>query len=214
MAFDKTSLENDIKQVFLDMKDAGEEATDEMFAKGLTQACKDFGESGSVATVDAGTVSSGVFAGSGSGTLELPSVSTSSGMGKIILDACTAMKTMNSGADDYLATQIGAGLDSMTLAGVVKTDVTGTTTSPQGASVPPTSGKAEGTITCVSSSLVNGLKSVFSSMFSKRNEEGFNGDEYFAEQMANYVDAYFKAGIIATAGKEALSGTVGSGTIS
>lgn len=204
MGFSKAQLKKDIKKVFEDMQ------SDDDFAEGLAKACKDFGESGEVTTTDAGTVSSGVFAGSGSGGLTL----SDSLMAEPIKTCCATMKTITTGGDELLATAIGTGILAMTSVGTVNTDVTGVTTSPQGSPVPPSSGKAKGTITCQNADLISSLIQCFKDMKDNAFNEGFDGDDYFAGEMADYVNDYFTAGVIATSGQGALSGTTGAGSIS
>lgn len=204
MGFNKDQLKKNIKKVFEDMQN------DNDFAEGLAKACKDFGESGEITTTDAGTVSSGVFAGSGNGGLTL----SDSLMTDPIKTCCTTMKTITTGGDELLATAIGTGILAMTSAGTVNTDVTGVTTSPQGSPVPPSSGKAKGTITCQNADLISSLIQCFKDMKDKAFDEGFDGDDYFAGEMADYVNNYFTTGVIATSGQGTLSGTVGTGFIS
>lgn len=204
MAFNKSKLKSDILSVFTTMQ------SDSDFATGLAKSCKDFGESGKVTTTDTGTVSSGVFSGSGSGSLSLDS----SLMSSPVLTCCNALRNTQSGGDTLLAQAIGAGILAMTTAGTVETDVTGVTTSPAGSAVPPSSGKAKGKITCSNASLIEGLQNCFTDMKDRAFEEGFDGNDYMAQKIADNVYSYFKNGAITTAGQGALSGTVGSGSIS
>lgn len=204
MGFDKSQLKKDLKKAFNDMK------SDSDFAEKLSKACKDFGESGEVTTTDAGTVSSGVFAGSGSGSLSL----SDSLMSSPIKACCELMKSLTSGGDAKLAEAIGAGILAMTSAGTVTTNVSGVTTSPQGSPVPPSSGTAKGTITCTNADLIKGLKDCFQDMKGRAFEKGFDGDDYFAGELSDLVNDYFTAGAIVTSGQGALSGTAGSGAIS
>ena len=211
--FNKQTLEDDLIDIFSSMKTRAHEEGfngDKYFAEELAKAVKTFGESGDVATSDGGTVSSGVFSGSGQGSLSL----TASDMYNPIKTACNKMK-QGQGDDDTLAQAIGDGILAMTSkANVVSTDVSGVTTSPQGSPVPPSSGKAKGTITCNNTSLIQGLKNTFSNMKTKAHDEGFDGDEYFASNLADLAYDYFTAGTIATHGEGALSGTTGTGSIS
>jgi hypothetical protein len=204
MGFDKSRLKKDLKKAFKDME------SDSDFAEKLSKACKNFGESGEVTTTDAGTVSSGVLAGSGSGSLSL----SDSLMSSPIKTCCTQMRSLTSGGDVKLAEAIGAGILAMTSAGIVSTDVSGVTTSPQGSPVPPSSGTAKGTIACTNADLIKGLKDCFQDMKDRAFEKGFDGDDYFAGELSDLVNDYFTAGVIATSGQGALSGTAGSGTIS
>lgn len=206
----KIKLEKDLNDVFSDMKESGEDASDDDFAEGIAKAVKAFGESGTVSTTDGGTVSSGVFVGSGSGSLSL----TYSYMSTPIKTACTAMKA-GQGDDNTLAQAIGTGILAMTSKpNVVSTNVTGTTTNPSGSVVPPSSGTAKGTITCSNTNLIKGLKDTFADMKSKAFNEGFDGDKYLAKNLTDLVDSYFKNGSITTSGEGALSGSTGSGSVS
>ena len=208
--FNKDTLESDLNAVFSGMKEAGENASDNDFAEGIADAVKAFGESGEVATSDGGTVSSGVFSGSGQGSLSL----TASDMYNPIKTACNKMR-QGQGNDNTLAQAIGDGILAMTSKeNVVATNVSGVTTSPQGSTVPPSSGTAKGTITCNNADLIQGLKDTFSDMKTKAHDEGFDGDEYFASNLADLVYDYFTAGTIETHGEGALSGTTGTGSIS
>jgi hypothetical protein len=146
----------------------------------------------------------------GSGGLTL----SDSLMAEPIKTCCATMKTITTGGDELLATAIGTGILAMTSAGTVNTDVTGVTTSPQGSPVPPSSGKAKGTITCQNADLISSLIQCFKDMKDNAFDEGFDGDDYFAGEMADYVNDYFTAGVIATSGQGALSGTTGAGSIS
>lgn len=206
MPFVSATLENDLKKVFKDMKDAGEDASDDDFADGIAAACKAFGESGTVTTTDVGTVSAGVFTGAGTGTLSLDD----SLMASPIKSACSSMKNMTEGGDNVLATAIGNALFAMTSAGEVNTNVTGTAIPPS--PPPPTvpvAGTAKGTITCVPAPVISGLQSAYNSM--KNMTEG--GDDFLASQMAILINTYFASGIIATQGSGALAGSVGTGAI-
>lgn len=206
MAFVESKLKNDLQFVFNAMKNQNKD--DVYFAEGLAKACKDFGESGDIVTTDGGTVSTGVFVGSGKGSLTLDD----SLMANLIKTCCTQMKN-GQGDDTTLANAIGNGILAMTNAGEVNTNVTGVTTSPQGSPVPPSSGSAKGKIACVNTSLISGLIKCFKDMKDKYADEGFDGDALFAGQLASLVNSYFKQGVIATNGTGALSGSAGSGTI-
>lgn len=206
MALIKATLENDLKQVFSDMKSAGENASDDDFASGIAKACADFVKSGTVITIDAGTVSSGVFAGSGNGSVSVEA----SLMENSLKSACSAMKNMTEGGDAVLASAIATGFVTMTTAGQVETDIVGATTSPAGFPVPPTNGKGKGTIICQPASILGSLTSAFNNM--KNMTDG--GDDVFASELASAIDTCVKAGVIVVNGQGALSGTIGSGTIS
>lgn len=196
-----STLITQLLSVFNSMTDGNEDT----FPNGVSQAIATYASTGLVSTVDAGAVPAGAFVGSGSGTLTF----SPSSCQQIIKSACVAMENMQSGGNDFLAEQIGAGVKAMSDAGKVSTTVVGVATSPSG-TPSPLSGTASGTITCQSSPLVQSLKSAFSTM----NNMASGGNVYLASQMATAVDTYLKSGVVATQGKGALSGDVGSGTVS
>lgn len=214
MALVKNDLISDLKATFKKMKDAGEHASDSDFSSGIANACKDFIEAGTITIVATGTVSSGVFTGGGSGSISL----TSSKMSKVIDTATASMKNMTSGGDDVLASALFSGLNAMISAGTVEIDVTGTTVSPSGSPVEPTSGKTKGTgLTCTDGvspkDFVSKTKKIFKDMIDKRNDEGFNGDNYLAEQLADVINTYIATGTVTTSGQGALAGVTGTGKI-
>lgn len=208
MAFVVTKLENDLKKVFSDMKDAGENVTVDMFTDGIAQACADFVQTGSVTTVDVGTIPAGTFTGSGTGQ-----ITVQASLLKSTLDiACNAMSSMPEGGDDVLANALGSGMFAMSGAAVVDTNIVGTVVSPSG--VPsPISGTGKGTIVCVQASLVSSITSCFSLMKQNAGNEEFDGDSYFASELSKAVLAYWTSGTITVNGLAPLVGSVGSGTV-
>lgn len=222
MALNKSALQSDFEDVFSDMLET-ENATDEYFAKGISEALVSYISGGQVATIDAGTVSAGTYAGSGSGKLTVESgcdeedSSDWTGCAKKILDACKYMlehaKDEGFNSSDYLATELGGAVQLMADEGKVETDVTGTVTPPSGS--PSTlNGKAEGKISVETTALVTTLKTTFSLMWTSRSLQGFDGNAMFASAFASQVDLLYKAGVISTDGQEALSGASGAGNIS
>ena len=201
MSLDSSKLKNNLLDVFNNMTDGD----DSYFAKEVSAKIADYAESGTIATIDAGTIPAGVFAGSGNGSISLES----SICEKIIYAACKAMAAMNTGGNAYLAAQMALGIDTMMLAGEVKTTVTGTVTTPSGATS-PTGGSAKGTFTGVSATLQSGFLAAFNSMDNMTE----NGNEYLAGQIATTVTTYLKAGVIVTSGQGTISGSVGSGSMS
>lgn len=222
MALDKSSLQSDLSAVFTDMLDI-DNATDSYFAKGISEAVVSYVSGGEVSTVDAGTVSAGTYAGSGSGKLTVEAGCDSSdtesweGCAKKILDACTYMRKHAEdegfNGSDYLAEKIGEAIQLMADEGKVNTDVKGTVTTPSG-STSTLNGSAKGTITVTTTTLVSKLKETFSNMWDSREEEGFDGNAEFAKTLATQIDTLYKAGVINTSGQEALSGSSGVGSIS
>lgn len=208
MALVLAKLQSDLKKVFSDMKQ--ENAKDSDFSDGVSKACKDFVESGTISTVDGGTVSSGGFVGSGNGSISV----TQSDMSSPIVTAMNSMKNMAEGGNALLATAMFNGLNSMISNGTVETDVTGVTTSPAGATVPPSSGSAKGSMSCAYPTFVTELNSIFSDMNTKSDEEGFDGNVYLGDELGKLVNKYIKTGVVSTNGQGALSGSTGAGGIS
>jgi hypothetical protein len=200
MALNKSALQSDLADVFSSMESNSD------FASGIASACKSYIENGEVTTEDEGTVSSGEFAGSGSGSVTV----TDTLMSAPILTATASMQSMTEGGDAVLASAIFSGLNAMIAVAVVETDVTGETTSPSGSPVPPSSGNAKGVgLSCTDSGFVSALEGYFSDMQSMT--EG--GDDYFAEKLADVIHTYISTGKVTTSGLEALSGSAGSGEI-
>lgn len=203
----QTTLEQDLKNAFSEMKKGGENTNDAYFAKKFSEACKKFGESGTITTADAGAVPAGAFTGTGTGRLSLQS----SLMEQPLLSACKAMTDASSG-DSILANGIGNALFAMVSAGKVDTNITGVVVSPSGVSS-PLAGTGTGTITCSQASLISGLVSCFSEMKNNAGSEGYDGDAVFARKASSLIMQFFTQGSVVTAGTGALAGSVGSGTM-
>ena len=207
MALNKAQLQSAFEDVFESMTDGNEDT----FPNGISAAVVTFVSGGIVSTTDGVTGSGGSYAGSGTGKLAV----TASACAAIIKAACTAMKTMTSGGDDYLAEEMGKGFKKMADDGVVTTTVTGTFTPP-----PPTPpifpyvGAAKGTISCSEATLVTKLKALFQKMYSQMEQEGFDGNKEFAKVLANEINLFFTSGKISTKGQGNIAGSSGSGTIS
>lgn len=201
MSLNQNEFKNKILTIFLNMTDGD----DRYFAREISAKIADYAESGSISTTDAGTISQGVFAGSGNGSITVDS----SICENIVYAACKAMGGMTTGGDAYLAQELANGIDSMMIAGTVNTSVKGTVTPPS--STPfTTAGTAKGTFTGVRAALQSGFLAAFNSMATMTS----GGDEYLAGQIAATVTTYLKAGVIATNGQTNLAGSVGSGSMS
>lgn len=200
MSLVQSKLKNDLLSAFNSMTDGD----DGVFAKKVSKAVADYAKSGTITTVDAGTVSAGVFAGAGNGSISVDSSLCES----VILAACKAMASMTSGGDTYLAAQMATGIDTMVKAGEVKTNVTGSAVPPTGSPIPLT-GSAKGKLICVPSTLQSAFSAAFSAMMNMTE----NGDTYLAEQMASAITSYFQTGVVTTNGQGSLSGSVGVGAI-
>ena len=207
MAFNKAKLQSDFEAVFESMTDGNEDT----FPNGISAAVVTFVSGGVVSTTDGGTVSGGTYAGSGTGKLTV----TASACAAIIKAACTAMKTMTSGGDNYLAEEMGKGFKKMADDGVVTTTVTGTLTPPSPATpISPYGGAAKGTISCSEANLVTKLKALFQKMYNQREQEGFDGNKEFAKVLANEINSFYTSGTISTDGQGNIAGSSGSGAIS
>ena len=207
MALNKAQLQSDFEAVVESMTDGNEDT----FPNGISDAVVTFVSGGQVSTQDAGTVTGGTYAGSGTGKLTV----TASACAAIIKAACTAMKTMTSGGDDYLAEEMGKGFKKMADDGVVTTTVTGVLTPPPPATpISPYGGAAKGTISCSEATLVSKLKLLFKKMYNQREEEGFDGNKEFAKELANEINSFYTSGTISTDGQGKIAGSSGLGSIS
>jgi hypothetical protein len=198
MALVVTNLQAKLSQAFTSMTDGD----NSVFADKLAKAVKDYAESGTVTTIDAGTISAGMFTGSGTGGITCDDGPCDGD----ILDACEEMNDMTSGGNEHLAKALAAAIDAMTADGTVKTTVSGSAVPPSGGAV-PVSGKAEGTMAGVPAP----MEALFLSTFLAMNDMKSGGDGYLAAQMASAVDAYLKACTVSTNGQGPLSGSTGVG---
>ena len=215
MALDKNSLSSDILSVFNSMKSRAQSKTNPPtnadFSNGISNAVVTYISKGEVSTNDSGTIPTGTYTGGkGKGKLTV----TATNCAKIILDACDNMNNRNRD-DDYLAEEIGKALKKMADEGTVATTVTGgTMTPPSGQPVTGYGGSAVGTISCNSTSLVSNLKTVFSEMSRRREENNFDGNEYLADELASNIHSFWTSGTVSTNGIGNLEGSSGSGSIS
>lgn len=205
MAFVVNTLQKDIKDVFDSMTDGD----NTVFANGISNAIVTFVGTGVVTTTDGGTVSGGVYVGSGQGSLSV----TATKCAKTIKDACEAMMNMSSGGNDYLAEQIGKGIKQMADDGQVTTTVTGTLTPPSSSPITPYGGTAKGTIKCNETALVSDLKDVFADMWNNHNSESYDGNLEFAKKLAQAVNDFWTSGLISTDGEGNIAGSKGTGSI-
>jgi len=194
-----STLKSDLVSAFNAMRNGD----NKIFSQRVSAAVKKFAESGSIATIDAGGVSAGAFTGAGTGKITVDD----SICEEIVYAACITMNDMKSGGNNYLASQLATGINTMIAAGDVKTDVSGTVVPPNGSSF-PLSGKATGKMTCVPAP----MQAVFISTFNTMDGmlKG-GGDDYMAQQVSAAVDSYLKAGAVSTKGDGALSGSTGAG---
>lgn len=201
MSLNQNMLKNNLLSVFMNMKDGD----DSYFAEQVSAKIAEYVKSGNVMTADAGTVPTGVFTGSGSGMMDVDS----SVCEAIVNAACKAMSKMSSGGDAYFAAQLALGIDSMMLAGEIKTTVIGSVMMPTG-TLSPLSGTAKGVFAGIIATLQSGFVTAFNTMASM--SEG--GDEYLAGQMSTIITAYLKTGVVTTQGQTVLSGSFGTGSLS
>ena len=202
MALVSAALENDIASAFKSMGDGD----NKVFSQKISAAVKKFSESGTVTTVDAGAISAGAFTGAGTGGIEVDD----SICEEIIYAACTAMDSMGSGGNAFLAEQLAIGIHSMVSAGNVETDVNGTAITASSPPVTiPVSGKATGSMAGVPAP----MQAAFTAAFNSMDNMTEGGDDYLAQQMATAIDAYHKASAINTNGSAALAGSIGTGAM-
>ena len=200
MSLATSTLKNDLLSLFEDMaRDTS--GDNSVFSEGVSSAIKDFIETASVTTVDAGTISAGAFVGTGTGTISADATECES----IIQAACEAMVEMTSGGNSYLAERIEAGVQAMSDAAVVSCDVTGTVTTTTGTTSTVT-GSATGSIAC-SYDLAGDLEAVFEAMVDMTS----GGAEYMAAGMAAACEAFVLSGVVSTDGESTLAGSAGSG---
>jgi hypothetical protein len=199
MALVVNGLKNDLFSAFQSMTDGN----DTVFADKVSAAADKYAESGTITTADAGTIPAGVLTGAGTGKITCDAAICKN----IVLAACTAMRSMTSGGNEYLAARLAAGIHSMVSAGQVKTTVTGTVVPPGSSPTIPMAGTAAGSMTGIPAPMQAAFSAAFTAMDSMR--EG--GDQYMAQQMAAAVDAYLKAAAVNTRGSAALAGSAGTG---
>jgi hypothetical protein len=198
MSLPFSDFEDALKALFNDMS-----GDDRHFADGFAAAVRDYAESGDIATIDAGTVSAGVFAGAGKGSVTVKA----SDCADIVYAGARAMA--GKGGNDILAADMAKGIDTMIANGTVKTDVSGVCTPPSGSPF-TLSGSAEGTMTGAPSP----MEAAFFSAFEAMNGMTEGQNDYMAARCAAVITAYLKASVVNTQGKNALSGSIGNGKIS
>jgi len=198
MALVVTVLKNDLISAFYSMNNGD----DKVFSEKISAAAKKYAESGSIATVDTGSVSAGVYAGAGTGKITV----NDSVCEKIVYAACMDMRNLKTGGNEHLAAELASGIHSMVTAGEVKTDVKGMVTPPSSSPV-TLNGTAKGKLTGISAPMQTAFLSTFTAMDGMKS----GGDDYLAQQIAVAVDAYLKDGVVNTKGDSALSGSAGTG---
>lgn len=209
MPLNKEKLKSDIISCFDTMKTkAGEEGFDgdTEFASGLSNAFKTFGESGSIITIDSGKIATGVYAGAGNGNLVL-SIDKCK---KTIEDACSEMKNNNKD-DTYLAQEISKGLSEMFgETDIVETKTNGSAVNEAtGITTPYVNVSWKGNITISFAPFQLGLTAFFLLM-----KAGDKTDDDLATEISNLLDTAIRTGVVSTKGSGAMSGAVGTGTIS
>lgn len=203
MSFNVTVLKEAFYSLFMSMKDGNNDT----FAEGVANAVTAFVATGQVTTVDGGAITEGAFSGGGTGSLTVIPSDCSS----VIISACKNMKGDPYG-NYYFAQEMGHALKNMADRGTVTVTVTGTVTTPGGVTH-ATGGEATGTISCDSSSLVQGLYETFTQMWNRREEDRYNGNLRFAEKLAQEINDFFTSGAVSTNGTGAIAGSSGTGTI-
>lgn len=187
------SLKSDLYDVFKNMQD------DDDFAEGIGNAIKDYAEGLSFSTVPAtlagaDTSPSGTFA-DGSATISW--TLTGSKITDKIKAVCTEDMT-----DDDLAGAIADGLDAD--APVWSVTISGTTTLPNGATS-PSSDSGSVTSTFVSATVKSAMQSAFDTMYGM-TDEGDDGDDVFADELAKAVKNYYTGSVNNGMGASHLAG--------
>jgi hypothetical protein len=197
MSLPFSAFENALKVVFNDMS-----GDDRKFSDGFAAAVKDYAESGTIATEDAGTVSAGAFMGAGQGSITVEA----SDCADIVYAGTRAM--LGTGGNDVLAAKMAEGVDTMIASGKAVTDVSGTCTPPSGSPF-SLSGSAEGAMTGVPAP----MEAAFFSAFEAMNAMSEGSNDYMAVQCTKAVNDYLTKAVVNTKGKDALSGSSGTGKI-
>jgi hypothetical protein len=195
MSLPFSAFENALKAVFNDMS-----GDDRKFSDGFAAAVKDYAESGTITTADAGTVSAGAFTGKGEGGITVEA----SECADIIYAGTRAM--LGTGGNDVLAAKMAEGVDTMIAGGKAVTDVSGVCVPPSGSPF-TLSGSAEGAMTGVPAP----MEAAFFSAFEAMNSMSEGGNDYMAAQCAAAVNDYLISSVVNTKGKAALSGSSGTG---
>lgn len=205
MAFSVTTLSSDMQDIFEAM-----DSNDDL-AEGMATAINDFISTGTVTTTDAGTIATlaSVFAGTGSGSLSVSTDTFETTLKAIF----TAMDSLDTGGDTYLATQLGVAMQALSLLVSVSTNLTGILTNTATGVVTATTGSASGSIVCVSASFITTMSTLFSTMQTNKDNDDYDGNKDFADTFAQAVSDFFTTGLIATSGDSPLIGSVGSGTV-
>jgi hypothetical protein len=198
MSLSYSGFENALKALFNDMS-----GDDRKFSDGFSAAVKNYAESGLISTADAGPVSAGAFTGTGEGGVTV----AASDCADIVYVGTRAM--LETGGNNVLAAKMAEGVDTMIANGKVVTAVSGTCVPPSGPAF-PLSGPAEGAMTGIPAPMEAAFFSAFEAMNSM--SEGNNG--YMAARCAIAVNDYLTKAVVATKGKAALSGSVGTGKMS
>jgi hypothetical protein len=199
MSLPFSAFEAALKALFNDMS-----GDDRNFADGFAGAVKDYAESGTIATVDAGAVSAGAFAGTGQGSITV----RASDCADIVYAGEQAMA--EKGGNDILAGKMAEGVNVMITSGQVKTNVTGVCTPPPPAVPFTLAGTAEGTMTGVPAP----MEAAFFSAFETMNSMSVGNNDYMASQCAAAITAYLVAAVVNTQGQGALTGSAGTGVMS
>ena len=206
MAMVKATLQTALIAVFNSMGSSGNNT---VFSNGISNAVVDLVSSGDVSTNDYGIIPTGTFTGDGKGKLTV----TATACAKIIKDACDLMVDEEHG-NDFLAEQIGAGIQKMADDGTVSTTVSGECVTPQGSTISDYTGVATGSISCDSSDLISDLKDIFKQMYDNKDSPSYDGNLRLAEAMADSIYDFWANGTVSTSGEGNLEGSSGTGSIS
>jgi hypothetical protein len=195
MSLPYSGFESALKAIFNSMS-----GDDRKFSDDFASAVKGYAESGEIATTDTGTVSAGMFVGKGKGGITV----SASDCADIVYAGTQAMS--GAGGNDILAAKMAESVDAMIVNGKIKTNVSGTCTPPSGSPF-SLSGTAEGAM----SGDPAPMEAAFFSAFEIMNAMSAGNNDYMASQCAMAIDAYLTKAAANTKGKDALSGSIGTG---
>lgn len=198
MALNKSVLQSSLLAAFLEMNNLDDGSGDRYMADNVASHIKTYILGGTTTTTDAGTAPAGAYTGQGTGTMTIDDSSLADDLYETFIAQY---------GDDELASHMADDIDKACGAdNTVSETTTGTVTFTGGSSA--MSGSAEGKFIGDKSLIESKLKACFEAMLDMT--EG--GNEHFAEEFADVIDSYLKAGTISVTLKSPLSGA-GTGKI-
>lgn len=200
------SLKSDLYDVF-----TADGMTNDDFADGIGDAIKSFVSSCSLTpsspVAGADTSPAGTFSGSATVSWQITGSKIASKIKSVMQDMNDQKK-----GDDDLAQAICDGIEDDAVQWTASLSGTTTTTTTPPVQT-PSSDQAVVNSVFVIAPVLSGLKSCFTTMKNMINE-GDDGDDYFATQMASLVESYYKSSVNTGQGQTHLSACVFTVTVS